>query len=116
MNYPCILVSMAVLLGACSGGSPSRSDGPRILRFNCENGETMEMRFIDDAVVLAWKDGTVQLRQQPSGAGLRYTNGPIVVPGKGIETIGPNSVAVAMKGKVMMVELGRMPAFKCTSS
>ena len=59
----------------------------RHVSFTCENGEQLEMRFSQDQRigVLVRNGEVLELKQQISGSGFIYTNGPNVVRGKGDE-------------------------------
>lgn len=95
-----LLVSLAGL-AACAGGQqkPADSEMNRV-RFHCDNGEHVEMRFFParEMAVLLRHGTSVELRQQPSGSGFIYSNGPNTVRGKGRE---------------ITVEIGRMAPIRC---
>lgn len=91
----------ALLLAACSTqeyqGEPT---GERRVQFNCDNNDTVEMRFfpLQGVGVLVRNGSTMELQQQPMASGFPYTNGPTTVRGKGDELI---------------VEIGRMAPIRC---
>ena len=94
------LVSLAGL-AACAGGQrqPAEAEMNRV-RFHCDNGEHVEMRFFPahEMAVLLRNGRSIELRQQPSASGFIYSNGPNTVRGKGREII---------------VEIGRMAPIRC---
>ena len=72
----------------------------RHVSFTCENGEQLEMRFSQDQRigVLVRNGEVLELKQQISGSGFIYTNGPNVVRGKGDE---------------LTIEMGRTAPIRC---
>jgi membrane-bound inhibitor of C-type lysozyme len=98
-----ILLISATGLFSCAGvqEKPSGNEMNRVL-FNCDNGEQVEMRFFParDMAVLVRNGKSIELKQQPSGSGFIYTNGPNTVRGKGRE---------------IMIEIGRMVPIRCAA-
>ena len=96
-----ILFSLVAALGfaACGAQNPS-GDDVRSVKFRCENGEQIEARFFTarGTAVLVRHGDSIELKQQPSGSGFVYGNGPNTIRGKGDELI---------------VEIGRMAPIKC---
>jgi membrane-bound inhibitor of C-type lysozyme len=95
-----LFVSMAGLF-FCAGGQAEQTKDEMIdVRFACDNGERIEVRFFPalDLAALTRQRKVVELKQQISASGFIYSNGPITVQGKGDE---------------IMVEIDRMPPFRC---
>jgi membrane-bound inhibitor of C-type lysozyme len=97
---------LALLLAAaaCAACAPmaTRDNSPqdREVRYRCDNGESVALRFFPTQGVATLVRGgrTMELQQQPAGSGFVYSNGPNTVRGKGDE---------------LMLEIGRMAAIRC---
>jgi membrane-bound inhibitor of C-type lysozyme len=94
------LLFAALSLACTSGRRPENEIIERHVRFICDNKEEVEMRFFprEGTAVLVRHGRTIELKQQPSGSGFLYSNGPNTVRGKGNE---------------ITVEVGRMVPLKC---
>jgi membrane-bound inhibitor of C-type lysozyme len=96
-----ILLVLAISLFSCAveQNKPSEIEMNRV-QFNCDNGERVEVRFFPtlDKAVLVRNGKSVELKQQPSGSGFIYSNGPNTVRGKGRE---------------IMIDIGRMVPIRC---
>ena len=68
--------------------------------FTCDNDETIEVRFFPDQgiAVLVRGGQNVELQQEPSGSGFKYSNGQTTIQGKGDE---------------LMLNVGMMATAKC---
>ncbi len=98
---PAALVA-ALSLG-CATPQPAAQGEPtgeRRVRYACDNGEELEMRYfpLQGVGVLVRNGVPVELQQQPAASGARYTNGPTTVHGKGDE---------------LLVLIGRMAPITC---
>lgn len=98
MRTLCCALSAAFAVCACSSNPPAAADHDVV--FSCTNGETLSVRFspADDTAVLTRNGEKITLRQQPSGSGFSYGNGPNTIRGKGDD---------------LTVEIGRMAPIQC---
>lgn len=56
------------------------------VHYDCEDGLRLQVRYASDSAQVSLPDGRVlTLRQQPSGSGMRYAEGPAELRGKGQE-------------------------------
>lgn len=85
---------------ACSSTPSARAD--RNVSFACTNGESISVAFspANGTAVLARNGENIELKQQPSGSGFMYSNGPNTIRGKGND---------------LTVEIGRMVPLQCSS-
>lgn len=101
--------SLAALFAACAacacssvpaGGDAASAGDVREVAFSCSNGEALAVRFDREAerAVLLRNGEEIELRQQPSGSGFIYSNGPNTIRGKGDD---------------LTVEIGRMVPLQC---
>lgn len=101
MKFFASLLLAALALSACNAihrqGEPT---GERRVRFVCENGEALEMRFfpLQGVGVLVRNGETIELQERPVASGFLYSNGPLAVRGKGDE---------------LMLEIGRRVPIRC---
>ena len=88
MRSTVLIGLMACLAAACSS-TPRKPNEvlERQVRFVCSHGEEIEMRFFpsEGVAVLVLNGLPIELKQQPSGSGFIYSNGPNTVRGKGDE-------------------------------
>ncbi|RPI46495.1 MAG: hypothetical protein EHM59_07315 [Betaproteobacteria bacterium] len=104
MRPPLLAALITALLAACSTPPREATDIlERQVRFVCGNGEEVEMRFFprQGVAVLVRHGMPIELKQQPSGSGFVYSNGPNTVRGKGEE---------------LSVEIGRMAPIQCKAA
>lgn len=99
---PFVSALLATLI-ACACASAPMNDSPpdvRDVAFTCVNGQSLSVRFFptQETALLMRNGETIELRQQPSGSGFIYSNGPNTIRGKGDE---------------LMVEIGRMAPIRC---
>lgn len=92
----------ASLVSGCAWG-PLAHDNPAQVReipYACSNGQSLTVRFFPEReiAVLVRNDASIELRQQPSGSGFIYGNGPNTIRGKGDD---------------LTVEIGRMVPWQC---
>ncbi len=90
---------LAALVSACAtplNAPPSAID----VDFACSNGETISVRYQrdPDVAILMRNGDAIELRQQRSGSGFIYSNGPNTIRGKGDD---------------LTVEIGRMVPLQC---
>lgn len=83
---------------ACSSTPPPQVD--RNVPFTCTNGESISVVFsrANGTATLLRNGEHIQLKQQPSGSGFMYSNGPNTIRGKGDD---------------LTVEIGRMVPLQC---
>ncbi|MBN9368870.1 MAG: MliC family protein [Comamonadaceae bacterium] len=88
----------AALLCACSATPPAPADLD--VAFTCPHGESVSVRFspASSTAVLTRHGERMELRQQPSGSGFIYSNGPNTIRGKGDD---------------LTLEIGRMAPIEC---
>lgn len=96
----------AATLAACGSTAPAGAvtspPDVRHVAFQCSDGETLSVRFYpsEERAVLIRHGQEIALRQQPSGSGFIYSNGPNTIRGKGRE---------------LTVEIGRRVPLQCQS-
>lgn len=97
---PLAAVTALLVFGCATPGIHGEPTGERRVRYLCENGETLEMRFFPlQGVGVLVRDGKpMELQQQPAASGFLYSNGPNSVRGKGDE---------------LMLEIGRRVPIRC---
>lgn len=107
MTIRICLASLGALLAA-SGCATSEQAArapaePREVRFRCDRGETLLVRFLPErrAAVLVRNGQSLELPQQPSGSGFIYSSGIHTLRGKGED---------------LTVEIGRMAPLQCRAS
>ncbi|AEB86030.1 hypothetical protein ALDI51_13360 [Alicycliphilus denitrificans] len=85
---------------ACSSTPPAQAD--RNVSFTCTNGESISVVFspANGTAILVRNGENIELKQQPSGSGFMYSNGPNTIRGKGND---------------LTVEIGRMVPLQCSS-
>ena len=94
----------AATLAACGSTAPTGpgTSAPEVrnVAFQCSNGETLSVRFYptEERAVLVRHGQEIALKQQPSGSGFIYSNGPNTIRGK---------------GNALTVEIGRMVPLQC---
>lgn len=78
----------------------SAEDKVNVVRYACGNGERITVRFFLDKelAILERGDTEIELPQQRSGSGIRYSNGPNTIYGKGGD---------------LTLEIGRMAPIEC---
>jgi membrane-bound inhibitor of C-type lysozyme len=94
-------VAMVICLAGCAAPPPPLSDSAiQAATFTCDNGETVEMRFLPERGVgeLVRGGRTLELQQRPAASGFIYSNGANTVRGKGEE---------------LRLEIGRMAPIHC---
>lgn len=71
-----------------------------VVHYECERGELVKVTYwLDKETAQLERNGvTIELRQQPSGSGFVYSNGPNTIRGKGDE---------------LTLEIGRMGPVRC---
>ena len=88
--------------GPRSAIADKKSSSPEKLdvAFTCTNGESLNVRFFTEkgVAVLVRNEKPIELKQQPSGSGFIYSNGPNTIRGKGDD---------------LTVEIGRMVPIQC---
>jgi membrane-bound inhibitor of C-type lysozyme len=96
----CAFSLMLVTLQACSSVPRTMSQSPRLVKYACDNGEFVEVRFAESegAATLIRAGSAVALKQQTVASGFEYSNGPNTIRGKGEE---------------LRVEIGRMVPISC---
>lgn len=95
------LLAMLGLIAGCAAGDYSALSTPQNrVRFQCDDGQEVEMRFFpaQGVGVLVRGGATLELQQQPSASGFIYSNGPNTVRGKGSE---------------LVIEIGRRVPIRC---
>ena len=103
---------LAALLAACMASAcsavpdapaPSANVGAvREVAFACDGGQSVTVRFHpDERAVLVRNGEEIELRQQVSGSGFIYGNGPTTIRGKGDD---------------LTVEIGRMVPIQCRAA
>ncbi len=99
-RIPLAAVAALLVFGCAAPGIQGEPTGERRVRYLCENGETLEMRFfpLQGVGVLVRNGKPMELQQQPAASGFLYSNGPNTVRGKGDE---------------LMLEIGRMVPIRC---
>jgi membrane-bound inhibitor of C-type lysozyme len=80
--------------------SPSTPQDVLNVAFHCTHGEALSVRFFtkEQRAILIRNGQEVALKQQPSGSGFVYSNGPNTIRGKGQD---------------LTVEMGRMVPLQC---
>lgn len=95
---------LASLSAGCAGTQAMHDDSPhdRRVRYACDSGETVEVRFFpaQGVAVLVRGGATIELQQQPAGSGFAYGNGPNTIRGK---------------GDALTLEIGRRVPIQCTA-
>ncbi|ALO47530.1 ABC-type transport auxiliary lipoprotein family protein [Pseudohongiella spirulinae] len=81
-------------------GAVGESTAERRVSFSCDDNRDIELRFfpMQGVAVLVRNGNTIELQQEPSASGFRYSNGPNTVVGKGDE---------------LTLEIGRMAPIHC---
>lgn len=103
---------IAALLAACMASAcsavpdapaPSAAAGEvREVAFACDGGQSLAVRFHPDERAVLLRNGEeIELRQQVSGSGFIYGNGPTTIRGKGED---------------LTVEIGRMVPIRCRAA
>lgn len=109
MKSPIAAILAICAACACSsvpGGEDATAapaTGANEVAFSCTGGETLAVRFHQDEerAILLRNGDEIELRQQPSGSGFIYSNGPNTIRGKGDD---------------LTVEIGRMVPIQCKAS
>ena len=99
-----LFLILSLSLASCARPVPPTAEAPmNRVAFHCNNGEDIEVRFFPQqgVAVLVRNGKTMELQQQPSGSGFRYSNGPNTIRGKGNQ---------------LSVEIGRMVPLQCEAS
>lgn len=94
------LIAASLAWGCSASGQGVATDEVRNIGFHCSNGETLSVRFhnAEERAVLVRHGQEISLKQQPSGSGFIYSNGPNTIRGK---------------GNALTVEIGRMVPLQC---
>lgn len=100
-----LVAAMVAVMGAgCASTVPPGSGSVDVhdVTFSCDNNETLSVRFITsrEVAILMRNGDAIELKQQPSGSGFIYSNGPNTIRGKGDD---------------LTVEIGRMVPIQCTA-
>ncbi|MBW7901968.1 MAG: MliC family protein [Rhodocyclaceae bacterium] len=92
-----IATALASLVAAACANTPPNAHE---VAFACADGQSLSVRFFpaQEIAVLMRSGEAIELRQQPSGSGFIYSNGPNTIRGKGDE---------------LTVEIGRMVPIQC---
>lgn len=98
-----LVAAMVAVIGAgCVSTVPpgGGSMDEREVAFSCDNNESLSVRFVESReVAILMRDGdAIELKQQRSGSGFVYSNGPNTIRGKGDD---------------LTVEIGRMMPIQC---
>ncbi len=107
MKAPVSALLATCMASACSAvpdaPAPSAAAGElREVEFACDGGQSVTVRFHpDERAVLVRNNEEIELRQQVSGSGFIYGNGPTTIRGKGED---------------LTVEIGRMAPIRCRAA
>ncbi|MEW6465291.1 MAG: MliC family protein [Pseudomonadota bacterium] len=98
----CASLAALALLGACAQTGPAATAPERVVRYACDRGETLEVRYRSqpDVAVLSYHGQRFELPIQPSGSGFAYGDGRHNLRGK---------------GDALTLEVGRMVPLQCTA-
>jgi membrane-bound inhibitor of C-type lysozyme len=93
-------ISLLAILQACTSSPSTVSQPPRLVKYACDNGEFVEVRFAEGegAATIIRAGAAIALKQQVAASGFVYSNGPNAIRGKGDE---------------LRVEIGRMAPIMC---
>ena len=100
------LLAGAVVVATAVGCTPTvsrdSSHGDREVAYDCDNGQSVSVRFFPARGVAALvRNGeTIELQQRPTGSGFMYTTGQNTIRGKGNE---------------LTLQIGRMVPIQCTT-
>jgi membrane-bound inhibitor of C-type lysozyme len=91
---------IALSLTACASTPPTVSQPLRLVKYACDTGEFVEVRYSssEGVATLVRAGSAIVLRQQSTASGFVYSNGPNTIRGQGDE---------------LRVEIGRMAAISC---
>ncbi|GAB4207304.1 MAG: hypothetical protein Fur0019_11640 [Tibeticola sp.] len=90
------------LLGACAQSGPAATAPERVVRYGCDRGESLEVRYRSnpDIAMLSYRGQRFEMPIQPSGSGFAYGDGRHNLRGK---------------GDALTLEVSRMVPLQCTA-
>lgn len=109
MKTPIAAMLAVCVTCACSSGpeaaapAPAEAAAVNEIAYACDGGQTLVVRFYpyEERAVMIRGGEEIELQQQVSGSGIRYSNGPTTILGKGDD---------------LTVEIGRMVPLQCKAS